>query len=106
MLPLDHLHRLFDRMEQERTALQELEQQSNETIGAAIRRERVNLHVKQSTLAKAIGIKQAHLSALESIGYRARWTRQHLSNAIAYLRSVDEQRPKQTLGQKIKSIFT
>ena len=102
---MNHLHRLLDRVEQERTALQELEQRTSETIGAEIRRERVNLHVKQSTLAAAIGIKQAHLSALESTGYRARWTRQHLANAIAYLRSIDEQRPKQTLGQKIKAIF-
>jgi DNA-binding XRE family transcriptional regulator len=106
MQQLDHLPRLLDRLEREQKALAQLEQDTNETIGSAIRRERMELCIQQNTLATALGVRQAHLSAMENPGYRARWSRQHLANAIAYLRAVREQRPKPSLRQKIKAIFT
>lgn len=128
-MPLDHLPRLLEKLEariaaqhqreeklradldamlkREWTELGEGKRLTHEGIGAAIKRERLELGVKQGTLAKALGIQQASLAARENPDYNGRWSPELLANAIAYLRSIREQRPRRrTFRQTIKDFLT
>jgi len=128
-MPLDHLPRLLEalderwdaqlkreeklreeleaRIQRERAALIDDKKLTHEEIGAAIKRERIELGVKQGTLAKALGLQQASLASRENSGYNGRWNPELLANAIAYLRAIREQRPKKrTLRQAIKDFLT
>jgi DNA-binding XRE family transcriptional regulator len=129
MPQLDHLPRLLDQLEsriaeqhqrekklradldnalkQEWTKLGLDRKRVHEAIGAAVKRERLELGVRQGTLAKALGIQQASLAARENPGYNSRWNPELLANAIAYLRSIREQRPRRrTLRQALKELLT
>lgn len=98
---------LDDMLKREWTELGLDKKRIHEAIGAAVKRERLELGVQQGTLAKALGIQQASLASRENPDYNGRWNPELLANAIAYLRSIREQRPRRrTLRQAIKDFLT
>ena len=60
-------------------------QMLSENIGRSIQRMRKELHLKQKTMAKAMGLKSPHLSMLECPGTVGRWNSEHLEKALAFL---------------------
>jgi DNA-binding XRE family transcriptional regulator len=98
---------LDEMLKREWTQLGWDKKRTHEAIGAAVKRERLELGVQQGTLAKALGIQQASLASRENPGYNGRWNPELLANAIAYLRSIREQRPRRrTFRQALKELLT